>query len=74
MGPTGRARYEFALDGPLARTADALLRTRFDGVSTGDGDPAVLVVDDLDQAGVRALLVLLWDTGHAVCSMTRHPG
>jgi hypothetical protein len=74
VGSTGCARYEFAVDGPLARSADELIRTRFDGVSTRAGNPGVLIVDGIDQAGVRAVLTLLWDTGHDVRSMHRHPG
>ncbi len=78
MGSIGCARYEFALDGPLARSAAELIRARFDGVSTRPGSPTLLVVDSLDQAGVRAVLTLLWDTGHAVLSMSSsgrvHPG
>jgi hypothetical protein len=71
---TSTVRWEFAVDGPLARAADELLRSRFDGVSTYPGDPTVVVVDGIDQAAVRAVLTLLWDTGHEVRSMGRHPG
>jgi hypothetical protein len=82
VGSIGRARYEFAVDGPLARSVDELIRTRFDGVSTRAGTPTLLVVDGIDQAGVRAVLTMLWDTGHDVLAMScdrsgpggRHPG
>ena len=57
-----------------ARSVDELIRSRFDGVATYAGDPTVLVVDGIDQAGVRAVLTLLWDTGHELRSMGRHPG
>jgi hypothetical protein len=71
--PVG-SRWEFTVDGPLARSAAELIRSRFDGVSTRAGNPTVLVIDGIDQAGVRAVLTLLWDTGHEVYSMGRHPG
>lgn len=71
VGSTARARYEVAVDGPLAGAVAELIRSRFDGVRIGAGRVSV---DGLDQAGVRALLVLLWDTGHDVRSLTRHPG
>jgi hypothetical protein len=47
-----------------------LIRTRFDHVSAPGADGTTLVVDDLDQAAVRALLTLLWDAGHEVLSLT----
>jgi hypothetical protein len=68
------SRWEFTVDGPLARSVDELIRNRFDGVSTYPGEPTLLVVDGIDQAGARAVLTLLWDTGHDVRSMGRHPG
>jgi hypothetical protein len=35
-------------------------------VSTPGADGTVLFVERIDQASVRALLTLLWDTGHEV--------
>ena len=35
-------------------------------MSTPAADGKVLIVDNLDQAAVRALLTLLWDTSHEV--------
>ncbi|MDX2536427.1 DUF4314 domain-containing protein [Streptomyces scabiei] len=35
-------------------------------MSPPGADGTVLVVDDVAQASVRALLTLLWDTGHHV--------
>ncbi|MFF3737804.1 hypothetical protein [Streptomyces sp. NPDC002566] len=43
-----------------------MIRTRFDHVSTPGADGTVLIVENVDQASVRALLILLWDTGHDV--------
>jgi hypothetical protein len=58
-------RYELRLRAPIAHTLLDVIRARFDEVST---DGTVLVVERLDQASVRALLTLLWDTGHEVLS------
>jgi len=59
-------RYQIRLRTPIADTFLDLIRTRFDQVSTPGADGTVLVVENLDQASVRALLTLLWDTGHEV--------
>lgn len=59
-------RYELTLRGPISRTLLDMIRTRFDHVSTPGADGTVLIVEDVDQASVRALLTLLWDTGHHV--------
>ncbi|MFF7951883.1 hypothetical protein [Streptomyces griseorubiginosus] len=59
-------RYELTMREPISRTVLDVVRTRFDHVSTPGADRTVLVVDDVDQASVRALLTLLWDTGHHV--------
>jgi hypothetical protein len=61
-------RYEIRLRAPIADTLLDLIRTRFDQVSTPGTDGTALVVENLDQASVRALLTLLWDTGHDVIS------
>ncbi|MGW2572381.1 hypothetical protein [Streptomyces sp. NPDC001537] len=59
-------RYELTMRGPISRTVLDVVRSRFDHVSTPGADGTVLVVDNVDQASVRALLTLLWDTGHHV--------
>ncbi|MEU2284930.1 hypothetical protein ABZ614_23830 [Streptomyces sp. NPDC013178] len=59
-------RYELTLRGPVSRTLLDVIRTRFDHVSTPGADGTVLIVENIDQASVRALLTLLWDTGHEV--------
>lgn len=63
MAPT---RYELTLRGPISHTLLDVIRTRFDHVSTPGADGTVLVIENVDQASVRALLNLLWDTGHDV--------
>jgi hypothetical protein len=62
-------RSELALRGPLSSALSGLIRTRFDRVSTSAADRSVLIIEDLDQASVRALLTLLWDAGHEVLSL-----
>jgi len=64
------SRCELTLRGPLAGSLLGLIRTRFDRVSAPDPDGTVLIIENLDQASVRALLTLLWDSGHEVLSLT----
>jgi hypothetical protein len=58
----------------VAASVLRLLDDRYDHVTstrgTGAGD--VVTVDHIDQAGERAVLNLLWDTGHQVRSVL-HP-
>ena len=61
-------RYELRLRAPIARTLLDVIRTRFDHVTAPGADGTVLIIEDIDQASVRALLTLLWDTGHEVLS------
>ncbi|GIJ49631.1 hypothetical protein Val02_65170 [Virgisporangium aliadipatigenens] len=61
-------RCELTMRGPVPHTLLALIRTRFGRVSTVD-DRTVLIVEDLDQASLRALLNLLWDNGHELLSL-----
>jgi hypothetical protein len=61
-------RYELRLRAPIAHTVLDVIRARFDRVSAPGADGTVLTVENPDQASVRALLTLLWDTGHEVLS------
>ena len=61
-------RYELRLQVPIAGSLLDVIRTRFDHVTTPGTDGTVLIVDNIDQASVRALLTLLWDTGYEVLS------
>jgi hypothetical protein len=70
MGATADARYEFTVDGPVAEAVVGWLRARFGDVSVCPGQRMLVVVGHLDQAGVRAVLTLLWDAGHDVVAMT----
>jgi hypothetical protein len=61
-------RYALTLGTPIACQVRDLLLARFTGVRT-TADPALLVVDGLDQSALRALLTLLWDTGNEVLAV-----
>lgn len=63
-------RTELTLRGPISSALLGLIRTRFDQVSIPAADGSVLIIEDLDQASVRALLTLLWDAGQEVVSLT----
>ncbi|GAA1649100.1 hypothetical protein GCM10009744_45670 [Kribbella alba] len=66
---------ELTVRGHLATSVIELIRTRFDGVTTRPGTArttgpsTILVVAGIDPAAERALLTLLWDSGHDVISM-----
>lgn len=66
-------RLEVTLFGPLAASVLGLLDQRYDQVSTvsAPGSGTVVTFADIDQAGERAVLNLLWDTGHRVRSVRR---
>jgi hypothetical protein len=63
-------RFELRLRGSLAHTVLDVIRARFDRVGAPNPDGTVLIIENVDQAAVRALLTLLWDTGHEVLSLT----
>ena len=65
------SRCELRLRRPIARSLLDVIRTRFDHVSTLGGDGTVLIVDNVDQTSIRALLTLLWDTSHDVLSFEK---
>jgi hypothetical protein len=60
-------RCELLVDGPIAQAVIDAIAARF-GPSTVDR--GVLTVEGVDHAAVRALMVLLWDTGHEVLAMS----
>ena len=60
-------RCELVINGPIARSVVETITARF-GPSTVDR--GVLTVDGVDHAAIRALMVLLWDTGHEVLAMS----
>ena len=66
---------EVTVRGPLARAVLETVNARFDSVSTvqSTGD-SMVTVDGIDQAALRALLTLLWDTGHEILRLTSDAG
>ena len=60
-------RCELVINGPIAQAVVETIVARF-GPSTVDH--GVLTVEGVDHAAVRALMVLLWDTGHEVLAMS----
>ncbi len=72
---SGHQRFEITLSGPLAASVRSLLDDRYEGLVTGTARAGtVIVFDHLDQAGERAVLTLLWDTGHQIASSSRRAG
>jgi hypothetical protein len=65
--PTSSMATTLTVRGPVPGSLTDTIRTRFDRVSLD----TVLVVDDVDQAAVRALLTLLWDAGHEVIGLSQ---
>jgi hypothetical protein len=60
-----------ALAGPLATTVADAVVARFDDVALRQqGSFTVLDGVVTDQPGLRALLILLWDHGHDVVSLS----
>lgn len=60
------------VSGPIADTVLDQLHNRYDRVTTSrPGTDTVVTVAGLDQPGERAVLNLLWDTGHQVRSVNR---
>jgi hypothetical protein len=64
-------RCELSISGQLAGSLLELIRSRFGDVTTrpAAGSSTTMIVVGLDPASERALLTLLWDTGHDVVSM-----
>lgn len=57
------------VSGPVAHSVTEAISARFDGHSTRAGDATVLVIEAVDQAAVRAAMIMLWDSGHDVMAM-----
>ena len=62
---------ELSVKGVLAESVTALIKSRFDHVITRPavGPSTTLIIQGIDPAAERALLNLLWDTGHDVIAM-----
>ncbi|MFI5909778.1 hypothetical protein [Dactylosporangium sp. NPDC051541] len=69
------AHAEFDVGGRLSESLLDLIRSRFGEVRTRPCGPGTtVIVPGTDPASVRALLTLLWDTGHDVVSMRSGAG
>jgi hypothetical protein len=64
---------ELTVTGPVARSVIDAIRARFDVVATRTADNTVLTVGAIDQSALRALMVMLWDSGHEVLAMSTTP-
>jgi hypothetical protein len=66
-------RLEVTLFGPAAVSVLQTLDERYQVVThtSPPGADTVVTIADIDQAGERAVLTLLWDTGHQVQSVLR---
>jgi hypothetical protein len=60
-------RYVIELAAACPGSLREMVATRFD--LRAAGEPTVLVVDEVDQAALRALLILLWDTGQQLAAV-----
>jgi hypothetical protein len=50
------------------------MRARFDVEAASASGHTVLTVGRADQAALRALMIMLWDSGHDVLAMSTGPG
>ncbi len=62
-------RYMITLDDPCPASLRELAGTRFDIADAPTHGRQILIVDHLDQAALRALLIMLWDAGQTVVSV-----
>ena len=68
------SRFEVHTTGRLAQTVSEAINTRFGAVAvTTQLNSTVLTGSLADQAALRALLALIWDTGGTVLSVTLDP-
>lgn len=68
-------QLQLTVSGTIAESVLALIKDRFDHVHTRalPGPATVVTIAHIDQAGERAILNLLWDTGHEIGSMSSRP-
>lgn len=65
------ASIEIIVRGSLAESVTSLIASRFTAITVERSRAAdsTRIEAEMDQAAERALLALLWDTGHDVMSM-----
>jgi hypothetical protein len=66
-------RLEVTLFGPAAASVLRALSERYDLTTSTSpcGTDTLIAIADIDQSGERAVVTLLWDTGHQVRSLLR---
>lgn len=64
---------EIVVRGPLAESFVRLIASRFSALTVSPGQVGTRLTGEMDQSTERALLSLLWDTGHDVVSMQSTP-
>jgi hypothetical protein len=67
---SGTRCCEVTVRGRIARSVIEAIGTRFDVGSAACADVTVLTFAVLDQAAIRAVLVMLWDSGHEVLALS----
>ncbi len=70
---TCETRCVLTISGPIAQSVTEAIRSRFDGIATRIGENTSVTVEDVDQAAVRAVMIMLWDSGHDVVTMVITP-
>ena len=78
MGVNVTGNCELTVAGGVARSVLDTIESRFDVRSVRPADRpvgrTVLTVTGVDQAAVRALMIMLWDSGYDVLAMTTVAG
>ena len=68
------SRCALTVNGAVAGSVVDTIRERFDTVVTRRSGRTELTVDAVDQAAVRAVTTMLWDSGHEVLALSVIPG
>ena len=63
-------RYEITLLGACPSSLRDLLGSRYGLDPVDPHHPEAVIIDDLDQASLRAVLSLFWDSGLSVVSVS----
>jgi hypothetical protein len=64
---------EIVVRGRLADSLTSLIASRFSALTVSPREVGTRLSGEMDQSTERALLALLWDTGHDVISMQSTP-
>jgi len=72
--PSVDTTCELTVAGPLAHSFVQAVRARFTVDCRRSAEATVLTVGSADQAAVRAVMTMLWDSGHVVLAMATRSG